>query len=117
MSRGFWRSARCRFRFAGETNHLRLAWEEKKVVSLKNRAKRDCNRRRRDRDRRRLRQLQREMKDIVVEAKRRRILKQVESTDPVIGDCWQLLRALGRGGDYPNAPLRDWDRFVFDEKD
>lgn len=33
------------------------------------------------------------------------------------GNCWQLLRVIGRGGDYLNTPLKDGDRFVFDEKE
>lgn len=33
-----------------------------------------------------------EVTDIVVEARRRKILKQVENADPGTGNCWQLLR-------------------------
>lgn len=39
----------------------------------------------------------------MVKARTRKVLKQVESADPVTGNCWQLLRALGR--------------FAFDEKE
>lgn len=88
-------------------NPLGLTSEEKEVITQKNRAKGEWNRWKRNRNRRKYRELEREVRDIVVSA-RKRILEQVEN-----GSCWQLLQALGRGGGYPNAPLRDGDTFVF----
>lgn len=32
------------------------------------------------------------------------------------GNCWKLLRAMGRGGFYLEAPRKERDRFVFGKK-
>lgn len=57
-------------------NHLGRTNEEKEILSLKNKAKRDWNRWRRARYRRKLRELERAVKEIIAEARRRKILKQ-----------------------------------------
>lgn len=58
-----------------------------------------------------------EVRDIVIEAKRRKILGQVKNLDPMTGNCWKWLRVLERGGGYPNAPLQDEGSFFFNEKE
>lgn len=77
-------------------NYLVLTSEEK----VKNRAKREWNRWKRVRDRRKYR----EVRDIVIGAKKK-VLEQVESADLVNWNCCQLLRALGRGGVIPTRVL------------
>lgn len=62
------------------------------------------------------RRLEREVKGIASEARRRIILKQVEKADPQTGECWQLLRALGKGVRIPATSLKDGDSFIFDDK-
>lgn len=52
-------------------NVLGLSREEKELIAEKSRAKRDWNKWRRDRDRRKLRALERGVKDMLVEARRR----------------------------------------------
>lgn len=98
-------------------NFLGLTKEEKETIRQKNMAKKEWNKWRRDEDRRKYRGLEREVKNLVLEARRRQILNQVEEANQETGNCWQVLRALGRGGRPTDAPIRDNGRFVFADKE
>lgn len=56
------------------------------------------------------------MKEIVAVARRRKILKQVEKADPQTGECWQLLRVLGKGEKIPETHLKNGDSYVLTTK-
>lgn len=100
-----------------KSNHLGLNRREKELIRLKNTVKKNWAIRRREEDRVRLRDLERQVREAIIEARRRNILEKVEKSNRETGNCWDLLRALGRGGPPRDAPLKEGDRFIFNSKE
>lgn len=77
---------------AGRRNYLGLTKGEQGVIRAKNRSKKKWSRWKRERDQVIYRRVEREVKKIVSDARRRNILNQVDKADPQTAECWQLLR-------------------------
>lgn len=101
----------------GKANALGLSKSERILVERKNLCRKAWIRWRREKDRQELRNLERDVKEMLVKVRRRKVLEQVQWSNPITGDCWKFLRALGTGGASQHAPLRDGDRLVFNKKD
>lgn len=100
----------------GKGNHLGLTRREKEVIQRKNRAKQEWAKWRREADRRIYRYLEREVKSIVSGARTRKIRQQVERANKENGNCWQVLRTLGRNNT-ANGPFRVGNKFVYQDKE
>lgn len=94
-------------------NLLGLTKVEKQI----SRQRGEWNKNKLETDRIMLRELEREVKSILIEAKRRQVLDKIEDANLKTGNCWNFLRELGKGGKTPDAPLRDGNRQIFGEKD